>query len=325
MPADRRDRAVAWCDYLAPVFDVDLPPQAEISDAVGLKTYNFGGILVGTIDAPAQRLKRTARIIARQGIDHLLIQFYRAGEMRIDGVRQPGTVSQRSVAVFDLTQPVVTEASATSAMNLILPRKVLEDQVGAIEDLHGRSFDYGADPAMQLCFTYLSHLAASADQVETHYLRNLSQAAASLCGACFRPATGGLRATEQVTTIAVRQFIEREMTSDTLGVEAIVARFGISRATLYRLFDADGGVAAYIRERRLLLAMRMLTQGGAAGRPRVSAVAYATGFSDEKTFSRAFKRRFNALPREAETGATAQVASNENTPILLSWMKNLSA
>ncbi|MBX9932979.1 MAG: helix-turn-helix domain-containing protein [Methylobacterium sp.] len=99
----------------------------------------------------------------------------------------------------------------------------------------------------------------------------------------------------------------------------------MSRATLFRLFEADGGVAAYIRERRLLLAIRLLTEGGGAGRPRVSAVAYASGLSDEKTFSPAFKGRFDMLQRDAESGAAVGLASNENMPIPMSSMKNRTA
>ncbi len=37
-----------------------------------------------------------------------------------------------------------------------------------------------------------------------------------------------------------------------LGVETICARFGrLSRTPVYTLFEADGGVMAYIRNRRL--------------------------------------------------------------------------
>ena len=70
--------------------------------------------------------------------------------------------------------------------------------------------------------------------------------------------------------------------------------------------------------------MRLLTQANGSSRPRVSSVAYAMGFSDDKTFSRAFKRRFGFLPREAGP-FEFMPANSDRTSILLSWINALAA
>ena len=323
LPADPALRARAWCEHLSPVFEVELARDADLTEGIDLTTYNFGELLLGTVAAPAQRLERHARMIARQGIDHILFQFYTAGQSKIEFGRRQVIAKTSQMVVFDLSQPAVTEAGAVAATNLMMPRALLADHIATIENLHGQALDYGTEPVRRLFHTYLSGLVAGADRIESHQARQLARAAANLCGACFQPFEGTLPAADQIANIAIRQFIEAEMGSDALGVEALITRFGLSRATLYRLFDADGGVANYIRERRLLRAMRLLTQP--SGRPRVSAVAYATGFSDEKTFSRAFRRRFGFLPREAGIGSLPLRAGNENEPVLMSWMKTLAA
>jgi AraC-like DNA-binding protein len=322
-PPDRAQRARAWCEHLAPVFRAQLAPSADLPDGIEMTTYNFGEILVGSVAAPGQRLERDARMIARQGIDHVLLQFYAAGRSRITVGARDYVVQPSQMVAFDLCQPILVEADAVSATNLMLPRKLLADHLPAIESHHGEPLDYGAEPVRRLFHTYLTTLAASAERIEPHQTRKLAEAAANLCGACFTPGEGTVPVAHPLAAIAVRQFIEAEMGSDAFGVETIVARFGLSRATLYRLFDAEGGVANYIRERRLLRAIRLLTQPG--GRPRVSSVAYATGFSDEKTFSRAFRRRFGFLPREAASPHAVPRAGNENEPILTAWMRSLSA
>lgn len=322
-PAERELRARAWCEHLSPVFTARLAPHLELSDGVAMTTYNFGEILIGTVAAPGQHLERDARMIARQGIDHVLLQFYTSGRSKVAVGARDYAVQPGQMVAFDLCQPVVVVAEAVSATNIVLPRKLLRDHLPTIENHHGRPLDYGSEPVRRLFHTYLSTLAASAEGIEPHQTRKLAEAAASLCGACFQPDEAAASATHQLVAIAIRQFIEAEMGSDAFGVDVIVARFGLSRATLYRLFDADGGVANYIRERRLLRAIRLLTQPG--GRPRVSAVAYATGFSDEKTFSRAFRRRFGLLPRETGAAHIAPRANNENEAVLLSWMKSLAA
>lgn len=322
-PQDLAVRARSWCEHLAPVFEAEVARDADLSGPLALTTYHFGDILVGGVSAPAQRLERSARMIARQGIDHILIQFFTTGASRVRATGREAAVQASQMVVFDLSQPVVSEAEAVSAINIMLPRKRLADQIGTIENLHGRALDFHAHPVRQLSYTYLAGLNARAGAAEAHQLRYLSGAAADLCAACFHPDANQAPAVDQINKVAVCQFIEQELAQETLGVDALIAQFGLSRATLYRLFDADGGVASYIRERRLLRAMKLL--GASGGRPRISSVAYATGFSDEKTFSRAFRRRFGFLPREAVAESLIPRAGNDSAPILLDWMKSLSA
>lgn len=323
LPVDPASRVRSWTEQLSPVFEAHLAHNTEFSSTVGMMTYHFGDVLLGTVSAPAQRLERSVRKIARQGVDHILIQFYTQGEARVELGRRSTTVKPRQMVVFDLSQPVVTEAKAVSATNIMVPRTLLADHVATIETLHGQPLDSESEPLRRLFATYLTGLLACAETVDAQQARFLSQAAAKHCGACFQPGDGTARATEQLLGLGIRQFIETELASESLGVDAISARFGISRATLYRLFELDGGVARYIRERRLLRAMRLLTAPG--GRPRVSSVAYATGFSDEKTFSRAFNRHFGFLPREAWKGNALPRSGNENDLTLFAWMKTLAA
>ncbi len=103
----------------------------------------------------------------------------------------------------------------------------------------------------------------------------------------------------------------------------LCARFSLSRATLYRQFAADDGVQNYIRNRRLARAMALLTRSGDGPRPRVSSIAYTVGFTDEKTFSRAFKRRFGFLPREAAIDRGGLPVRSETGSMLGSWLREL--
>ena len=322
-PDDPARWARAWEAHLASIYAVTVARDADPSAGFGLTTYNFGSVLLGSVSAPAQRLERNARMIAQQGIDHILLQFYTVGQSRVANGRRAAAVKPWQLVVFDMAQPVVTEAEAVCATNIMLPRALLSEHGTTIEGLHGQSLDYGGTPVRRLFHTFLSGLAACAGGLNAHEAHHLSRSVAHLCGACFQPEEGAARASDQLTSIAIRRFIEAELGSDTLDATAILARFGLSRSTLYRLFEAEGGVAAYIRERRLLRAMRLLTAPG--GNPRVSSVAYATGFSSESAFSRAFGRRFGVLPRETGLGEALSGMGREAQPPLYSWIKTLAA
>ena len=79
----------------------------------------------------------------------------------------------------------------------------------------------------------------------------------------------------------------------------VAARLGLSRSTLYRLF-APNGIVAYIRDRRLMAAMRMLVRDDASKPLRISQVAFAVGFFS--TIIAVFYLRFG--PRTASVGDT---------------------
>jgi AraC-like DNA-binding protein len=316
-------RARTWCEDLSPLFEVRLDPADSLPAGISLTNYNFGQVLLGHVSAPAQRLQRSAPMIARQGVDHVLLQFYGTGEGRVAAGGAASTVAAGQVVVIDLSQPVVIEAGRVTATSIVIPRRLLGAHITTIEDLHGQALDCVSHPALHVVQTYLSGLIDCADAVRSAQALHLAQAAVELCGAGFDPGDGLARATGHGLHVTIRQFIEAELGGAAFGVDTILGHFGLSRTSLYRMFESDGGAAHYIRERRLLRALRLLTRPGA--RLRISAVAYAAGFADEKTFSRAFRRRFGFAPREAGPADTFPQGANPDEPILLSWMKSLTA
>ena len=145
-PTDPALLAQSWCNHLAPVFEAELASDADLASPIALTTYHFGEALIGSVTAPAQRLKRSARTIARQGVDHILIQFYTAGQSRMGAARRSVEIKASQLVVFDLTQPIVSEAGPVSATNVMLPRKLLGDQIATIENLHGQAIFLGEAP-----------------------------------------------------------------------------------------------------------------------------------------------------------------------------------
>ena len=68
------------------------------------------------------------------------------------------------------------------------------------------------------------------------------------------------------------------MGAPSLTIANLCRRLQVSRTTLHRLFEAEGGVQAYIRDRRLE-AVR-LTLADAANAEPIYALAERLGFSD---------------------------------------------
>lgn len=91
--------------------------------------------------------------------------------------------------------------------------------------------------------------------------------------------------------------IEQNLLENELSAHSLLRRFGLSRASLYRMFGDRGGVRQYINDRRLLRAVIELSkQPGQRG--VVTQVADKWGFSSGANFNRAVKRKFGVPPGE---------------------------
>lgn len=96
---------------------------------------------------------------------------------------------------------------------------------------------------------------------------------------------------------ALRLFIRDHISDKNLGVQTVCAAFGASRATVYREFEEEGGIARHIQCLRLEWAKLDLSMSPGT-RGTVGEIARRYAFPDTCTFSKAFRRQFGAPPSE---------------------------
>lgn len=107
------------------------------------------------------------------------------------------------------------------------------------------------------------------------------------------------------------RLIDSRLLDPGLNAAQLAPALGLSRASLYRLFRDQGGVNAYLRERRLQNARETLARR--TGRhPTVAEVAQAHGFPNVSYFSRAFRAAFGHSPGGLPRCGTPE-ASKENS------------
>jgi AraC-like DNA-binding protein len=118
------------------------------------------------------------------------------------------------------------------------------------------------------------------------------------------------------------RYVEDNLTARDLGAAKLAATFGLSRASLYRLFAPVGGVASFIRERRLARAHLELTTPGLQNR-RIGPIAYQAGFHSIAAFNRAFRAAYGETPRNVRkpnSGFTPSVKRPDEIGILARWL-----
>lgn len=90
-------------------------------------------------------------------------------------------------------------------------------------------------------------------------------------------------------------FIERNLGDLDLNTELILQNFGVSRASLYRMFETIGGVRNYIMQRRITRATIDIEKN-AEIRGSLRQAAMDWGFSSQANFNRAIRRQFGNSP-----------------------------
>lgn len=319
------ERFEAWRESVSLLFEVEPPPDGP-AVASRLTTYHFGSLLLGGVASHGQAFRRSNRLISRAGVDHFLVQVYRRGGTAGSFGKEHASARPGDVLLLDLAQSLDTRAEDFENLTLVVPRPMLAQHLPCPERLHGRVLPRESVPA-RLLAGHLDMLWQTCAQAAPEEADALGRGVAGMVSAYFAqlPLPEGSPEIEVATGLAIRQYIARHFADPRLTPEVLARRFGLSRARLYRLFKPFGGVAEYIRERRLAWSLAELSR---PGRPqRVVDVALAAGFGSEAHFSRVFRQAFGLSPRDAREGAGRAAAAGPREgfdPRIQEWLRRLA-
>ncbi len=93
----------------------------------------------------------------------------------------------------------------------------------------------------------------------------------------------------------VRRYVQAHLCDDELSPESVLSALQLPRSTLYRLFQREGGLGAYIRHLRLRHAADDLIR---YPHTLVLDIAFGLGFKSASVFTRAFRRAYGMAPQE---------------------------
>lgn len=324
-----------WREHMDHVIDVT--PNGQPSDQgfnAELTVYRVGEVVVSRCVSDAVVLPRSLARISTTGMYDYMFQVFLGGDAGI--FDRPGLSLQASnsdIMVLDLNEPVVMRRGWYDAINLFIPRHMVDAWLPAGVELHCAQA-LGSSPltaiARSSIMSFMWHLPGMPPEQAKTALNPLIQllvAAASGPGnsSLIREVNAKLQA--DAALAPARQYIETHLDDASLDAPAIARHLGVSRSQLYRLFQRYGGVAAYILRLRLRHAATELVRN--PSRP-ITEIAYGLGFSSPSDFSRAFRRFYGYSPRDVrqqsaampnEAGRMGKRSSRPNRPFL-NWLEN---
>jgi AraC-like DNA-binding protein len=203
--------------------------------------------------------------------------------------------------LVDYARPSDMRRGSHCTVGLTMSRRLFREALGAdIDPPGGMKF-----PSRGLAEVLRHHLQSTFDEAESMSVADraaAAKAAKDLALALLQAGHQGVADPERFAHgfyRAARHLIDRECGDPGLMPQHVAFAVGCSRATLYRAFATHGEtVAAAIWQARLERARRMLSSCEGLGLP-ISEIAALSGFREMPSFTRMFKRRYGATPRDA--------------------------
>ena len=202
-------------------------------------------------------------------------------------------------------------------MTLWLPRAALGEDLRIAGAIHGLVISERVRP--RRCFGPLFTRSARGRRgSEALEFDELIGCAADLAIKALRrhaPKTPGFDAGSPLETfITIRRFIDRNLAAPKLGPEMIAASFGLSRSTLYRLFEPTGGLSAYIRDVRMRRAYEEITSPARANR-RIGPAAFRARLQELQRLQPSFPRDLRHDPCRSPQNRRLRSHNSTDDPV----------
>ncbi|MGU4701485.1 helix-turn-helix domain-containing protein [Burkholderia cepacia] len=298
---DTRRSFLAWQERMSPVYDIwPSSKQAEDTFDASLSRYTIDNLSIFDFrTGPNLAVRSLGRVSTESVRDITFSVFLEGPPAQFLGGKPRSDVPQLpSILALDMDQPCTIRSFHGRILLLFVPRALVERSFPDAASLHGR-WIYATTPLTRIL---IEHVVALRRRIVGLSKKEAHQAfltAVELIVAAFSSQAGlagNARAAVRAAVYGqVRRHVETNLHDPNLSPDSVLASLHLSRASVYRIFEHEGGLAAYIRNRRLRMAADELVR---FPHMEVQDVASGLGFNDASSFTRAFRRAFDIAPRE---------------------------
>ena len=293
----------------------DDAPEIKANFETSMSMFNAGPMLFGQAQTMPQRYHRSPAKVARDGIDHYFLMLVTSGRFYGQHEGQPIEIASGDAVLFQLQCVADISAERSDCLGVALPAAILAPLLRDPDGVCGTVLKVGT-PLCRVLFDYIGSLVSNASQLQIKDAAALAQSTAAMIAVCFGPAADSSRPSNSnlrsASLIVVKRYIDENMNDAKLDVAHLTSVFGLSRASIYRMFEPLGGVAKFIQRARLRRALIQLSSDEYI-HLQVSEMSHSLGFANPTNFSRAFKAQFGMLPSEVRRNPQAAIAALSNT------------
>lgn len=298
---DARERLEFWNEAVSDTY-VRLDTTAPSHDVVGeIRADTLATLELSRVTATAQRVRRTASLIAAAAEDYFLVSIQTRGNGAVAQDGRIAVLAPGDFALYDSTRPYELRFDGPFQQYvLMLPGPTLRSQLRHAPELTARGV-HGSRGAGHLMIRMIRTLATDIGVLEP-------AAAAAVAQSVEHIVVAGLSSLAPATPVPEPELAARReqikacararLRDPGLTVAAIATALHTSVSTLHRAFAGEPcSVAEWIWAQRLD-AVRADLCDPALRHRTISDLAFSWGFVDASHFSRAFKARFGCTARD---------------------------
>lgn len=300
-----RDRVDAWKEYMRPVGD--FRPLENWDGVVDMATWDLGDSALCQERTAGAAILRSARSVRTSAADHwhfLLLKSGTSWTASDNGSDRALHGRAGDIALYSLGVPLRAEISAAETLLLFVPRDAFS--IGS-EHLDRAINTILQSPLRTFLADYLMALERHLPLVTYRDLPAIDAVTRSTIAACMIADRDSIAEGATGLAVGARERVRRVVRArlgEALLTPVDVARaVGISRSTLYRIFEQQGGVAHYIQKCRLAAAHKALCDP--EDFRHIRQIAEGVGFASPQEFSRTFRKAYGYSPSEARNEVSA--------------------
>jgi AraC-like DNA-binding protein len=290
------------------VVDFEGPPATVHINTLfhdSVDRYKAGNRLLTDSSGEPLLLQRCVTRISTDNLRDYAFRVFTHGG--IEALEAPGFERRdaplATIVALDMNQPVVIKHSAYRALTFFVPRCVVEATLPHADSLHGRVFEHACAPSRRLTEQAIAFALSLPEMSRLQAIVAFDISVQMILAAFGKQAMlcGTVRADSRNAMFGkARGFVHSNLHQPWLSPESVVAALKLPRHTLYRLFEHEGGLGCYIRNRRLREAADELVKHP---QRQVIEIAYGLGFNSASDFTRAFRRSYGISPQNHRTMA----------------------
>lgn len=313
----------AWCAFSAGMCDLEALAPPDAGFPASSEIYQLGSIFLTNYAFPPLKLDYGKDAIRRSRLDHWCLGVMTRGSLMVDSDQKGFGAKTGDLALYSYAAPFAGKLDIAEYSSLFFSR---DDFWDVADELDRASQLLVVGPMSQILADFLLSVKNRAHMLTATDAAAVNEAFGSLVRAMVRQTPETVETARAPIAAAqfdrVRRHIAENLSSPDLTPDNICASLGLSRRNLYYLFERHGGVATFIKNRRLAACYAALRRS--SERKQISLIAYEYGFTNPSVFNRQFKERYGFSPSEARSAdLNGHDAASETGGTFVDWLKQV--
>lgn len=299
-------------------------PQSKNPFLIDAVRYDLGNVQFADVKIGARQFRRTEQHLGKYWLDPWVLLFRKKGSLTSQSGDRVMKSSAGSLSFESYAYAFSGSADDTDTLVISVPRENFPQLADRLDRINHTLIKGVAGTLLsQFMLSLESYLPTMVLNDIPVVNESLSVLVRSLLMEASQYSMDEHPAIAASLFDRARKYIEVNIASPSLSPEAIARDLGVSQRTLYYIFETQGGVVNYIRNRRLAACYSVIANP-AEVRP-IHEIAEQFGLTNRAQFSRQFRSQYGHSPNEVREAKLLEYVSRKWAPRTFEeWIKQVS-